>query len=63
MWVAAFLLLVIAGGLSEARHGRSGCGIRIWVLDCSLRPHGTENLLARANYDGQACILIFSCPL
>jgi hypothetical protein len=49
MWVAAFLLLVIVGGLSEARHGRSGRGIRIWVLDCSLRPHGTGNLLARAN--------------
>lgn len=42
MWVAAFLLLVIVGGLSEARHGRSGRGIRIWVLDCSLWPHGTE---------------------
>lgn len=58
MWVAAFLLLVIVGGLSEARDGRFGCGIRIWVLDCSLWSHGTENLLARATYDGEACILI-----
>lgn len=42
LWVSALVLLVLTGGLPEAWHVSFGCGLRIWLLDCSLWPHGTN---------------------